>query len=585
MAIFPCAKKGLCIDPSTPFANLSAELPDAEIFIGRNTGFGPLLPPLGSLFEAVGCTSFCESTISQADADLCAANANISCLSVGWPTSSPGTDVFGNPVPVSQNRIIFKNAAQSVTVSCPDGSPFVYTVPAGKYSAFSQAQADATALSDAQVNAPTFLVCIGNLSFNQICAGVPYNDSITATGNFLTDGNACWDIIGSLPPGIMTDLNFSEECFTGSRTLHFFGTPTIPGIYSFGVQVEDGRGDFMVKTVTIRVVGIVGVNPMPNGAVGMDYGFQHLTSVGVTNPIFSIEAGSLPGGLQLDTTGVIFGTPTTAGTFNFVLGVTEAGTGLTCDSAASITITNDTGCFTDGALPNAVVGVFYEHDLHPTPILDPGSDYTLTVVAGALPNNMFATDDFEQPQINGTPDTPGTYIFTIQLDEDPKGPAPGMPCTRQFTLIVDPICTGKVTNINNMVWTVANQPGNAIPLGTANGAAAGANGNYNDNQPAIIAGTQFPVTNASGDFCTPSGGTLHVDFDFNCTGATSGQIYLNGGLAANVWNFNSSSGHFTPSADVVLGIGTTTIAIVVGTGSTPGGGVGTLVGTWTASFS
>jgi hypothetical protein len=342
MAIFPCDKKGLCIDPSTPFANLSAELPDQEIFIGRNTGFGPSYPPLGSLFLAVGCTSFCESTVSQQDADLCAANGNINCLSPVWPVETAGTDVFGNPVPVPQNRPIYRNAAQSVTVSCPDGNPFVYTVPAGKYFAFSQAIADATALSDAQTNAPNFLVCIGDLAATQFCAGVPYNDSVTASGNFLTDANACWAIIGSLPPGLSTNLNFVDDCFTGSRTLSFFGTPTVPGNYSFAIQVQDSRGDVMVKPVTMRVMGIMGVNPMPDGAVGTAYS-QFLNGAGVTNPIYSLESGALPDGLQLDTTGVIFGTPTTPGTSNFVLGVTEAGTGLTCATPASVTVTSSFG--------------------------------------------------------------------------------------------------------------------------------------------------------------------------------------------------------------------------------------------------
>jgi len=73
--------------------------------------------------------------------------------------------------------------------------------------------------------------------------------------------------------------------------------------------------------------------------VGTDYGFQPITAVGVTNPIFSLDGGALPDGLLLDPTGIIFGTPTAPGTFNFTLGVTEAGTGLTCEAAASITIT------------------------------------------------------------------------------------------------------------------------------------------------------------------------------------------------------------------------------------------------------
>jgi len=361
MAIFPCASKSLCLDPSTPFQNFSAEAPDKHIFIGYNTGWGPSFPPLGDYFFQVGCTSFCESEVSQEDADQCAARGNVECLSIVWPTSTPGFDVFGNPVPIYHRRPVFRNKEQSATVTCPDGNPFTYTVPANRYAAFSQALADATALNDAQQNASKFQVCIGNLGRSQICADVPYSDSVTASGNFLTNDTTCWSIFGSLPPGLDTDLDSSEDCFTGSKTLHFFGTPTVPGIYTFSVQVEDSRGDFMVKDVTIRVMGISGTNPMPEATVGDVYQ-EFLTPVAVTNPIYSVESGALPDGLQLDTTGVIFGTPTLAGDYSFTLGVTEAGTGITCEVASTIHVEggfnwNDNlwGHFTDAPAGGAFV--------------------------------------------------------------------------------------------------------------------------------------------------------------------------------------------------------------------------------------
>ena len=341
MAIFPCDQKGLCLDPANPFQNFSAEAPDQKTYIGFNTGFGPtdFYPPLGSDFFQVGCRSFCVSTVSQQDADQCAARTNVECLSSVWPTATPGIDIFGNPVPIYRQRQVFLNHAQSVIILCPDGQPFTYTVPAGRYAAFSQEDADQAALSDAAEHAPLFIICISDLTATQTCPDEPYAASITASGMTLTDANVCWDLIGTLPPGISSNIQDVGNCLTGSRTLNFHGTPTTPGVYTFSIRASDDLGDFMVKQFTIRVEGIADVNPLPDATEGDAYS-QTLTAIGVTNPIYSLEDGSLPAGLSLDSTGVIFGTPTVDGDFTFTLGVTEAGTGKTCLVDASIHIEN-----------------------------------------------------------------------------------------------------------------------------------------------------------------------------------------------------------------------------------------------------
>ena len=64
---------------------------------------------------------------------------------------------------------------------------------------------------------------------------------------------------------------------------------------------------------------------MPDATVGVAYS-RTLTAVG-GRPEFAwlIESGSLPPGLSLAQTGSISGTPSTAGTFNFVVKVTEVG--------------------------------------------------------------------------------------------------------------------------------------------------------------------------------------------------------------------------------------------------------------------
>lgn len=58
------------------------------------------------------------------------------------------------------------------------------------------------------------------------------------------------------------------------------------------------------------------------GIVGSAYS-QQITGVGIPLPnVLSVSAGTLPPGLTLTAAGLISGTPTTAGTYNFTLQLT-----------------------------------------------------------------------------------------------------------------------------------------------------------------------------------------------------------------------------------------------------------------------
>src|SRR5258707_7969147 len=74
---------------------------------------------------------------------------------------------------------------------------------------------------------------------------------------------------------------------------------------------------------------------LPAGTTGTAYD-QQLTQSGASMPMFDITSGALPGGLNMDATGHITGTPTATGTFTFTATVTDNAAGaLGCTGGRS----------------------------------------------------------------------------------------------------------------------------------------------------------------------------------------------------------------------------------------------------------
>ncbi len=106
----------------------------------------------------------------------------------------------------------------------------------------------------------------------------------------------------------------------------------------------------------------------PGGTVGTSYPNTQLSaSGGTTSPPpayrWSVVAGGLPPGLTLPTGGLISGTPTTGGTFDFTVRVTDA-VNITADLPLTIIIAgNALQITTASPLPNATVSVAYSQTL------------------------------------------------------------------------------------------------------------------------------------------------------------------------------------------------------------------------------
>ena len=130
-----------------------------------------------------------------------------------------------------------------------------------------------------------------------------------------------WTRSGSLPPG----LTFESD--TGD-TATISGTPTTAGDYTFSVKVVSGSDSFIRGyTITIAAESLTFVHSYLSDATeGESYDEDIRVTGGETPYTFSLVSGTLPSGLDLDTTdGIISGTPDkgTAGTYHFTIKVTD----------------------------------------------------------------------------------------------------------------------------------------------------------------------------------------------------------------------------------------------------------------------
>jgi hypothetical protein len=126
-------------------------------------------------------------------------------------------------------------------------------------------------------------------------------------------------ISGTLPQGVYLD-----------GTANFLGgKATQTGNYSIGIQLTDSAlpPQTAQATLTFTItppLPVLANSTFPRGTVGIPYNWGVTAKDGQPPFSWNIRSGSLPPGLVLDSLGLIHGTPTTAGSYTFVLQVTDS---------------------------------------------------------------------------------------------------------------------------------------------------------------------------------------------------------------------------------------------------------------------
>lgn len=184
---------------------------------------------------------------------------------------------------------------------------------------------------------------ITTVSLANGAVGAGYSQTLAAAGGLTP---YTWGLASGALPGGLT---------LAATTGVISGTPTASGTFGFTVKVTDNGSPAQTatKALSIKVQPqlTITTSALISGTVSIAYNASIAASGGVTPYTFSISSGALPAGLTLNSsTGVISGTPTTAGTFGFTAKVTDSGPPVQAATKALSIVVNPSGATPAGIL-------------------------------------------------------------------------------------------------------------------------------------------------------------------------------------------------------------------------------------------
>ncbi len=189
------------------------------------------------------------------------------------------------------------------------------------------------------------------------------------------------------------------------------GTPSGSGTFAFTVQAQDQDSNIQTKDISLIIVqplAITAASSLPFGIAGHAYS-QTLTGIGGSpGYTWSVNSGSLPGGIDLYGSGLLSGTPSASGTFNFVAKIEDA-SGAAVTGTFSLDIVAQLGIAGSSTLSTGTLGHTYSIALAAT---GGASPYGWSVIGGALPGGLDLTSG---GLVTGTAGATGTFQFTAQV--------------------------------------------------------------------------------------------------------------------------------------------------------------------------
>ncbi|MGH9121248.1 MAG: putative Ig domain-containing protein, partial [Acidimicrobiales bacterium] len=335
-------------------------------------------------------------------------------------------------------------------------------------------------------------------------------------GNLLGAGQPC---VGQASAGNPTDVT---------------GVTTAAAEDTYTVQLVPNNGDagsvtitLISGTPTLTAPSFTADSPPSTATVGTFYSYT-FTASGNPAPTFSLASGTLPTGLTLNpTSGVLSGTPTVTGPFNFT--VTAANGQTPNATTPSLTITVSPA-------PSGVAPSFTADS--PPAAASVCSSYSYTFAASGTPTPTFAVASGTLPSgltlnttsgvLSGLPTLTGTYSFTISAA---NGVLPNT-TTPSLTITVSAACTTGTTSLQGTVLLGPSSLSfGAVGVGSTSSLQIFTITNFNPAAALVVSGLSVPAPFhiAASSICPATLGflqscTVAIYFSPTSPGAISGAL-------------------------------------------------------------
>ncbi|HTC89345.1 MAG TPA: putative Ig domain-containing protein [Bryobacteraceae bacterium] len=340
--------------------------------------------------------------------------------------------------------------------------------------------------------------------------GIAYSVQLTETEVVGVAAPVTWSVAqGALPPGLTLDST------TTSTTTFITGTPTAAGTYQFEIEATYPEDPPDTQSYTIVVAAacvpvIVPASPFPSGDVGLTYTRINLTVTGCGGAQYtyavqqsSFAPSTFPPGLNLSTNGTLSGTPTTKGTYSFIITITDQNN-VSTDFSYTLTVAPLPTITTASPLPNGPVGVPYSQQIAAT---------------GGVPPYQFSSNGILPPGLtlnrngilSGTPTTAGTFSNFNLAVTDSVGGQTVSPFQVSFATAVSQILVSPLSLSFNSTVGGNPPPTQAIALVPATGTTPPVNYSVviDNGQNNTAAPSWVTVTPTSG--AVPAGLVVSVD--------------------------------------------------------------------------